>query len=454
MRIFISYRRDDSGDVTGRIYDRLESRFGRESLFIDVDSIPIGVDFREHLSEAVGRCDVLLAVIGTQWLNAAHQRGARKGRRRLDDPADLVRIEIQSALERRIPVVPVLVGNAAMPLEEELPPELRPLAYRNAAEIRPGRDFRDHVERLVRDLESIRAARVEAGQRSDPTAHCDRETERGVAAQAARGGGSRTTPDSAQAPHPASIDELDEETPELSVPGDWDAEGPVDFGEVDETAALTAHVVHMSEAVGCLADLTLPQDLSSDRIDIAFRLPADDGVLTRISLDISQRRTEPVRYFCLNGLKLGPEWWTNERPVMLRVYRSLLEGTSRRMEPQPGVRIARHGAEPVAGDDVGVLVKERFRPVIRAGASLPCLRKSRVRTSRDNQRAMRLVPAIVSDGTNRRVLPTLAPRVGAIAKAGVAWVELSMRIDPDGRLTIWARDPILGTADPAVLIVG
>ena len=89
--IFISYRRVDTPHVAGRLFDRLEARFGTGNVFMDVDSIPLGVDFRAHLDEAVGRCDVLLAVIGDSWLES------RDGERRLDDASDFVRIEIESA---------------------------------------------------------------------------------------------------------------------------------------------------------------------------------------------------------------------------------------------------------------------------------------------------------------------------------------------------------------------
>src|SRR5262249_51959035 len=90
VTIFISYRRQDSGDVTGRIYDRLVQQFGREAIFKDVDSIPLGVDFRGVLDKAVGKCNLLLAVIGRQWIGSQNESGAR----RLDDPRDFVRIEI------------------------------------------------------------------------------------------------------------------------------------------------------------------------------------------------------------------------------------------------------------------------------------------------------------------------------------------------------------------------
>lgn len=153
--IFISYRRDDSIDAAGRIYDRLADRFGRESVFMDVDTIPFGIDFRRYLQDAIARCDLLLAVIGHHWQEARYCEGPSEGRRRLDDPCDFVRIEIQTALERGIPVIPVLVGRATMPLEVELPDGLKELAYRNAAEVRPGRDFHDHVARLIRGIESL-----------------------------------------------------------------------------------------------------------------------------------------------------------------------------------------------------------------------------------------------------------------------------------------------------------
>lgn len=147
--IFISYRRDDSSDVTGRIYDRLVQHFGRESVFKDVDAIPLGVDFRKHLADSVGRCGVFLAVIGRNWRlgNRAHAESA-------DNPHDFVRIEIESAFQRGIPVIPVLVQGAAVPNENELPPGLTALAYHNAISIRPDPDFHQDVGRLIKGIET------------------------------------------------------------------------------------------------------------------------------------------------------------------------------------------------------------------------------------------------------------------------------------------------------------
>jgi len=148
--IFISYRRQDSQHITGRIYDRLTSQFGKEAVFKDVDSIPLGYDFRDHLREQVGRCAVLVAVIGKSW-----NPPAASGDRRLSDPRDHLRIEIESALERRIPVIPVLVDGVEVPAEEELPASLGRLAYHNGVAVRPDPDFHHDADRLVRGIEAL-----------------------------------------------------------------------------------------------------------------------------------------------------------------------------------------------------------------------------------------------------------------------------------------------------------
>ena len=100
--VFICYRREDSAGFARLIYDRLTSKLGRESVFFDVDNIPVGLDFVDILSERVGKCDALIAVIGKAWVSSADVHD----RRRLDDPNDFVRIEIEAALERKIRVIP------------------------------------------------------------------------------------------------------------------------------------------------------------------------------------------------------------------------------------------------------------------------------------------------------------------------------------------------------------
>jgi hypothetical protein len=157
LKLFISYRREDSADLTGRLFDRLQAHFGRDCVFMDVDSIPFGVDFRQHLTDAVGKCGALLVVIGDRWTTISRNEQAR-----LNDPADFVRIEIEVALARSIPVIPVLAGRTAMPRDEELPPSLKPLVYRNACRLDSGPDFHVHVDRLIRSLEELGIAECES----------------------------------------------------------------------------------------------------------------------------------------------------------------------------------------------------------------------------------------------------------------------------------------------------
>ena len=146
-KIFICYRREDSQWPAQMIYNNLVDQFGSESVVFDIDTIPLGADFREDLIMEVSKCDVLLAVIGDQWLEILKQR--------LDKPNDFVRIELQAALQRKIPVVPVLVGRRSVPSETELPPEIAKLSYRQAAEVRVGRDLPAHLKRLVDGLDRL-----------------------------------------------------------------------------------------------------------------------------------------------------------------------------------------------------------------------------------------------------------------------------------------------------------
>ena len=148
--VFISYRRQDSQHITGRIYDRLSTQLGKDKVFKDVDSIPLGLDFRDHLRDQISRCSVLVAVIGRNW-----NETAASGDKRLNDRRDHLRIEIETALERRIPVIPVLVDGAEMPTEEELPPSLGRLAYHHGMSVRPDPDFHNDANRLLRGIESL-----------------------------------------------------------------------------------------------------------------------------------------------------------------------------------------------------------------------------------------------------------------------------------------------------------
>lgn len=148
--IFISYRRQDSQHITGRIYDKLSTQFGKSAVFKDVDSMPLGVDFRDHIREQVSRCAVLVAVIGKNWNGSSGS-----GDSRLNDRGDHLRIEIEAALERHIPVIPVLVDGVEMPSEEELPASLARLAYHHGISVRPDPDFHSDADRLLRGIESL-----------------------------------------------------------------------------------------------------------------------------------------------------------------------------------------------------------------------------------------------------------------------------------------------------------
>jgi TPR repeat protein len=143
-QIFISYRRDDSAGYAGRVHDRLEREFGADLLFMDVDSIPLGLNFVKILREKIARCDVLLAVIGPSWIDVQ----GPDGKRRLDDPSDFVRVEIAAALEREIPVIPILLNGAKIPSRHELPDDLKELAVRQGLDVRHA-SFHGDMNRLI-----------------------------------------------------------------------------------------------------------------------------------------------------------------------------------------------------------------------------------------------------------------------------------------------------------------
>ena len=146
-RVFVSYRREDSAASAGRLGDRLTHEFGKKHVFMDVDSIPFGSDFVKRLAEEVQRCDVLLAVIGPEWTEIRDEDGIR----RLDDPNDFVRVEIREALQRDIPVVPVLLEGTKIPKASSLPEDIKLLALRNALHLRHG-SFQIDLDRLVQQL--------------------------------------------------------------------------------------------------------------------------------------------------------------------------------------------------------------------------------------------------------------------------------------------------------------
>lgn len=147
--IFISYRREDSEWVSGLIQERLAAHFGSDSIFTDIDSIPLGVNFKKYIDEQVSECDIFLAVIGEKWLSVT-DAGDHP---RIQQPGDFVRLEIESALQREIPVIPLLVGNVVIPSADKLPKSLRELSFRHGIRIRPKPTFDSDVGRLISGIE-------------------------------------------------------------------------------------------------------------------------------------------------------------------------------------------------------------------------------------------------------------------------------------------------------------
>ena len=164
--IFINYRRGEDQAAAGRLYDQLEAAFTRERIFIDVDNIAPGRDFTEELATRVEQCDVFLAVVGRRWADVVDVDGSR----RLDNPNDWVRVEIESAQRLGKHIIPVLVDGAEMPRPEKLPDALQPFARRNAARLTHER-FRADVQALVVAIGRLREpgrARFEAERSQTP----------------------------------------------------------------------------------------------------------------------------------------------------------------------------------------------------------------------------------------------------------------------------------------------
>lgn len=145
--VFISYRRENTAGEARALFNDLTARVGEDSVFMDVDSIALGRDFRSVLQETTASCDLMLVMIGRNWADFKDDRG----RTRLENPGDYVRLEIETALKRNIAVTPVLVQGARMPAPEELPTEIQDLAYRNGFELSHNR-WESDVEEMLRRL--------------------------------------------------------------------------------------------------------------------------------------------------------------------------------------------------------------------------------------------------------------------------------------------------------------
>ena len=156
--IFINYRRGDDSGFAQALFAHLSQAFSREQLFMDVDSIEPGLDFVRVLNDQVAQCDILISIVGKNWADACDANGAR----RLDNPDDFVRVEIEAALQQDKRVIPVLVGQAEMPRSDQLPDTLKPLVRRNAVRLTHehfGSDTQILITALQRALKSVEDAR-------------------------------------------------------------------------------------------------------------------------------------------------------------------------------------------------------------------------------------------------------------------------------------------------------
>jgi hypothetical protein len=163
-QIFISYRREESRWLARSLHDRLSARFDQKRVFMDIEDIPLGDDIVKEIEDRVGACDVLIAVIGTDWLTSKDEHEGR----RLDNPEDFVRMEIATALKRDVLVIPVLVDGTLMPRSIDLPDDLKALVRRNALRLSET-GFNDDCRRLIAAIEQV----LEKG--ADP--HQDSEEE-------------------------------------------------------------------------------------------------------------------------------------------------------------------------------------------------------------------------------------------------------------------------------------
>src|ERR1700722_6656203 len=160
--VFISYRREITAGEARALFNELLGKLGKNSLFMDVDSIALGRDFRGALQKTLESCDLMLVLIGRDWADVKDE----EGRPRLHNPGDFVRLEIEAALKRDIVVTPILVQGAHMPAPEQLPADIRDLVYRNGFELSHNRwesDFAEMTRRLNLDI-------AKEGGRVDPSA--------------------------------------------------------------------------------------------------------------------------------------------------------------------------------------------------------------------------------------------------------------------------------------------
>jgi hypothetical protein len=150
LRVFVCYRRDDAPHAAGRIADHLALQFGDQAVFRDVDVLEAGVDYKHRILNAIPNSDAVLAIIGQNWLGL---------RERLFEDRDVLRKELEYAVQLRIPIIPVLIDQASMPEEEHLPDPLKAVARLEARRVRDS-DFRYDFDRLVSGIKQFEGKRI------------------------------------------------------------------------------------------------------------------------------------------------------------------------------------------------------------------------------------------------------------------------------------------------------
>ena len=145
--IFLSYRRRDSSDISGRLYDRLVKKYGKCCVIKDVNSIPLGVDFRDYIEQTIPLCNVFIAVIGPNWHDGSLDSVCES-----DEPGDMVNFELQCAVRHGLRIIPVLVGDAKIPARDTLPDGLKGLSGRQGMSLRADPDFHTDCSRLIAGL--------------------------------------------------------------------------------------------------------------------------------------------------------------------------------------------------------------------------------------------------------------------------------------------------------------
>src|SRR5215207_2431184 len=334
-RIFISYRREDTAYPAGWLYDRLADRYGGGQVFKDVDSIELGDNFVEVITSAVGSCDVLLALIGPQWLTITDGQG----RRRLDSSDDFVRLEIQAALTRKVLVIPILVDGARMPPAEQLPGSLAELVHRQALELSPAR-FAVDTSRLLRVLDkTLGQVQPPAGQPPEapagsltPEQAAGRTGQRNRARMLARVRGFWVEGVLEQSLHEIARVELGLETRPEAVPHPWELlVQPLDQAPqpLPSGVGITALFDQFGQALLLLGapgagKTTLLLELARDLLDRANQDPAHPiPVVFNLSSWIVRRR--PLDKWLVDELHdrydvprgIGRAWVTSEQVLPL-----------------------------------------------------------------------------------------------------------------------------------------